>query len=454
MNFVLKNIYRCVSFAACISFFLYTAKMDAALSPQNHLRSSSIPETVATAYNYRSSLQALDYTIDAAHKQLAVDLSGYLPHISTEISFTKFPNVFSSNLFSPTTALTKTNKIFNLSCDLLLLDFAGPYAHYKISKQKIDIAQLHKESHKKRIRFEVEQTALNSWALKQKEKTIAALDNASIFSINNAKESKNIGLIDITQWSGQCAAFKQSGATIENYHEQVQQTLDTLNSFIESPTAYQPDDYATHDFIATAIEQAQQHPVEHYLELAYKNRSSLAIQDVHIKISCMEQSLLKKSYIPTVSLSVQVAKNSHDHGKLFISRFDKVAWGVFTNITWNFDGGTNAFKADQANAQILAAQSEKRALQVSITNEVQTTYYDLQQLLEQRNAQKTALLDAQTKYKRKQIEFETGLLSSLEQAQVDLDWANARFNFINIEVATAKKYRELLFVSGYPSHYI
>src|SRR5262249_52553655 len=163
-------------------------------------------------YNHRSSLQAHAYTIQAAEKQLAVDLSGYLPHVSAELSFTKFPNLFSSNVFSDFTSLTKTNKIFTVSCDFLLLDFAGPYAQYKVSKEKIEITRLQKERHKKNIRFNIEQSALNAWALQQKEKTAIALNNASTFTINSVQESKNVGLTNTIEWNTNYATYTQNQA--------------------------------------------------------------------------------------------------------------------------------------------------------------------------------------------------------------------------------------------------
>jgi hypothetical protein len=93
---------------------------------------------------------------------------------------------------------------------------------------------------------------------------------------------------------------------------------------------------------------------------------------------------------------------------------------------------------------------EQLDLSLAIQRDVKSTYYDLQSLLKEVEAEKANYIAAEALYIAQKHQYEVGQISEVEFTIAETNWKQAQYNLDQKSIIAEKKHRELLFNCGYP----
>lgn len=408
------------------------------LTPENAIK---------TAFKNRSILKIRTHEIEQAWNQSLVALSGLLPQIGVNTTLSKIK----PGQLGPHST--------NVGFSQLIWSFNGPLQDYFILRKTTDIAHAQKLLSYDNTRFNVENTLLNLFNTTIQRASIAALDRATHTRFAKAEVQNNVGFFSANQWEEEKALYAQDMANVLSYTDQYLRDENIFERSIAEQLTQQLDPLTTELFIRASIEKADQFPLDHWLERAHIHRKELLIKDEEIEQAEYIKHKSLGSYLPSASLFVNLNKlpsfvpSTCCNQNNCCDRVSPFEWRAGISFNWNFDGFGSAHQVSADEALILARIMEKRDISNNITIEVQTAYHDLQQLLKQLEAQKERTQQREIAFKQATIQLEVGIISPVEFENVQQDWEQSAFDLETVQIETARKYRDLLFKSGYPDDY-
>ncbi len=420
--------------------YSYTKSRKTLRLPKVILKPSfGLDNAVETAYQNRSSLAARKHRIRVAKNNALAQLSGYLPQAHVRTVLTKSVQ----SVFPPSQT--------QIDFSQLLLNFAGPIGEYLIARQDTHIAEIGELLEQDLIRFQVESGFLDFWNITHKEKTIALLEQAAEKQFQKAHNQDRVGLLSITQWHDEKALFAEDMSTVLSYEDERNRKQAIFEHAIEQTLLPPLHTQSTLNFLSDALEDAAIHSVDYYQVQAMQHRKELGIKDQEIIQEEYRKDFFERSYLPSVSLFTTI-----NNGQIstFIDGQNaiKTFWQVGFSVDWDFDGLGNAHRASAADAAVTAKMMEKYDVINTINLEVQTTFYERQELRKQLDAAKVRLEESESTYRLQKKQYEIGDISAVALAAAEQAWEQAQFDFQDLKVKTVIKERELQFRCGYPDN--
>ncbi len=395
----------------------------------------SLERALDIAYHNRSILHALDNTIKARKSSELEALSGYFPKFSLNSLVSQSQKQLNGEL-----SFKKHQQFFNF--EQLLYSFAGPLEQYQINQYTTAIARLQRNLKENAIQFEVEKNFLTLYSIHEKQKTIATLEKASRAQFARAKAQNSEQLLNADEWYKEKAAYATAIFTVDSYQEDRATTIATLNRSLETELLTPLNNLSTRLFIQASIAQATAHPLDFYIRNAFAYRKELAIQEEEIEQSKAQLRFFQRSYLPKFSFFTTIENGAISIPTSF--------WLLGIKISWEFDGLSSAYKAQEQKAAVESAIMAKKDTEQTITLEVQTAYLELQKLIKQLRAAYEEKERDRTIFTVKKKQYEIGELSAPDFSAACNDWENAQFVVTNLETIIAIKQRELLYSCGYP----
>lgn len=189
-------------------------------------------------------------------------------------------------------------------------------------------------------------------------------------------------------------------------------------------------------------------PLENYLEYAIHLRPDLAGKAWEVDRAEKTSSLLMHKYAPVINFSFNVVRFNFDTRAEGIIK--QLTFQLAISASWNFDSFSSAHEASAAEAETVSAKMEQLDLSLAIQRDVKASYYDLQALLKEVEAEKANYVAAESLYIAQKHQYEVGQISEVEFTVAETNWNLAQFTLDQKSINAEKKYRELLFNSGYP----
>jgi len=443
-------------------------------------RPSAVSELIHAALTNRSSLLARLYETKQRELESFAVLSGYLPQISlnaavmrgsrdivlnaaeSRVVYKMLPSgeivldpAKSRSVFETVSVFSK-NKLY-LRATQKLIDFAGPGQQYRIARQSKRIAEIDELLQADSVRYEVERDLIRMWKLTNKRCFIGSLGMAADSAIGREEERYAVGILDVPTIWGSRARFASIEAEIGRYKDDMSEALSNLSSSTELACPGPIDNNATHFFVDTALNFAQQHDLCFYLEQAEQNRKELQIREEQIIQAQYEEDFYKKSYLPTVNLALQVDRGGiiswfspAEFASNTLTRRRRPLWSVAIEFDWAFDGMANAHRARAAEYGVSRAIMEKNDTRRLVRQEIENSHAELGRRQKSMDAAQEALVAAQKTFAKQEAQYTLGLTSYVDFDIARQTLERADYDLLEAKSETAVAARELLFRSGYP----
>jgi len=304
------------------------------------------------------------------------------------------------------------------------------------------IARLQRDLRQDTVQFEVERNFLTLYSMLSKQKAIVALDSAAQTQFRRAQVQNNVQLLNADEWYKERAVHATARFIVDSYQNDCEKIAAALQRSVETPLLTPLNVASAKNFIRATIAQADAHPLDFYIHNAFAYRKELAIQDEEIEQSKAQMRFYQRAYLPKFSIFTTV-----ENGAISVpSSF----WLLGIKISWEFDGLSNVYKAEETKAVVQSAIMAKKDTEQAIALEVQTAYLDLQKLIKQLRAAYEELERDRIIFRTKKKQHEIGELATPDYTGAQKEWENAQFSVTDLETNVAIKQRELLYTCGYP----
>jgi hypothetical protein len=330
----------------------------------------------------------------------------------------------------------------------LLWSFAGPLQQYRIQKTTTNVNEQAERYHRIVIRQESEQTFLDSLLYVRYQDYIKALDVSSRSVFAEAINQNRIGFLSDPQWKQTEADFAVAQKTIFRYQDDLRSSFSFLERALSIPLLVEVRNEIPRLLTDHGLLKFEIIPLEKYLEYAIHLRPDIAGKAYEVDRAEKIGSLLMHKYAPVLHFSFNVTRFN----------FDTRAEGIIKQLTfqlaitanWQFDSFLSAHEASAAEADAIAAKMEQLDLCLAIQRDVKSSYYDLQSLIKEVDAEKVNYVAAETLFIAQKHQFEIGQISEVEFTVAETNWKLAQYNLDQKSINAEKKHRELLFNCGYP----
>jgi outer membrane protein len=387
----------------------------------------NLDEAVKIAIENRSILKAYKFATQASKESEKVAISGYLPQISA-LSTENF-STDSKGLQNSTT----------IKASQLLYSFAGPRQLKKIAHKGTEISKINEITQKDNVRFAVETAFLQTWLLQEKLKLIKKLNVTAKETIKKSEHQEKLQLLGQADWLKDASTYANNMANVYVYTDELysaQNDLDYLlgDSYIQNNNkpilTWNPK------------EPIKLKSLNYYYNKAFKNRTEIKLKQKELEQYQEYQNYYKKTYLPNVSVTGQV------------SRADQLkANNAGVTLSWQlFDGASNYYESQKANANKLKALQEKQSYIQKAKNEVQQAFHDLITLKKQLTANTVELRRAKNEFDLAKLNYKIGNISKVDLDNAKYNWENSKYAWLTTKVSTAIKQRELFYVCGYPNY--
>lgn len=384
----------------------------------------NINQAIKIAYENRPSLKAFKFAIQASEANEKTVISGYLPQLTFS-----YQGNYSNKYIDLSNRTT-------LQASQLIYSFSGS-ALKQIAQRGTDISKINERNHKDLIRYEVEVSFLQSWLLQEKNKTIKSLKKTAEETIKKSEHQNKLGLL------GQNECLKDRSTYAKNMSN-VYLFIDELSSSASQLKYLLGEGYNKKN---NYLEWNYKTPIKiyklgKYYKLAIKNRKEIKLKEKEAAKYNEYQKYYIKNYLPELSISGQVSK---------LGRLKSNNVGL--NLNWKlFDGASNFYLSEQANANRLKTLQEKEYYIQKIKSEVAKAYYSLMSYKKELVANNILLKQSKNDFNLAKLKYSIGTTSKVDFEVAKYNWENAKFGWLTAKINVAIKHSELLFACGYPSN--
>lgn len=417
----------------------------------------TMDEAVQIALQNKPDLKAYQYTIEESRIHSKQAIAGYIPTFA-----------ISGNL-SQTRGQTDPTLNVDFLANQLIYSFAGPIEQYRKAKKATKVSELLCSQAKNNIRHEVEKAFLECWKVQQQNKSIRSLKKSSESTYEKAAHSNKLELVDKRDWMQSTATHAQNLSIVDNYYEGAMISQKKLEFFMGQPVDLQiagikeiDSKYVNKKYHKIKLDliwndntsDFLSKPVEHYYELAFKNRDELKISDQNIGIAKDNMRIARGSRLPTVgvSLSAGTWKSFGDPtDEIIAARRRHNYQTVSANFSWNlFDGLVSYYQENEFHANMLKETLNKEQVKQQIKFEVEQAYYVLIQSQNNLKSKKFDLDRAKNDLTLQKQQFEIGNISKVELDSAQTDWETSYYSWLDNKIDVEIKKADLLFVCNYP----
>lgn len=349
---------------------------------------------------------------------------------------------------------TFPDRAVDFSVRQLLWSFSGPIQEYHLARTRTRIAQEQELFQKDKLRFGSEQTFLDVYLRIQEKNRIQALNVSSYAIFNLGNTNNEVGLLSATQWSRVQSTFTSDQAIVAQYTNTLNRAIGAFEFEVGEYFPYAHDDEYPCLEIPNGLCTFNPVSVEEYICQALHHRKEMHIKSWEIDQEERKRILAARSYIPTISLTFDVRRNTFgiDVAIGAVNQIDTIKqlnYAVGLQLDWSFDGGASIHEAQSIEAEMIALKFEQLNLAARIKRDVKVAYEELQVLLKEVEAEKARIITAEKQFKLQQNRFKVGQLSEVDAIIAKTEWENAQFQLTQRKITAEKKYSELLFLCGY-----
>ncbi len=389
--------------------------------------SLDIKKAVEIAYKNRPSLKALKFATQSYAYGEKVAISGYLPQLTLS-SGERFASGSKGAQNSTTIAASQ-----------LIYSFAGPERLKRIARKDTEISKLNELNHEDLVRNEVEISFLQTWLLQEKKKAIESLSFAAKQTINKSEHQDKLRLLGQNDWLKNSSTYASNMASVYMYVDDLSSSQSQLEYLLGDDFK---KDNKNPELIWDSKDEINIKALDYYQDLALKNRTEIQMKNKEIEKYEEYEKYYKYNYLPSFNLTGQA------------SRADQVkSNNIGVNLSWNlFDGSSNYYQSQQANASRLKALQERENYIQEIKYDVEKSFHDLLKYKKQLTAKDAALMQAENEYNLAKLNYKIGNISKVDLDNSMYNWENSRFDWLTAKVNVAIKQSELFFACGYPKN--
>lgn len=398
-------------------------------------------ELASITYANRPSLQAF---VEDIHRSAELE--------KKELALA-FPQIGISGLagktdFQALLELPYPSRQVRFGINQLIWSFAGPLQQYRIQKTTTNINEQAERFHRLEIRKESELTFLDALLNVRYNEYIKALDFSSRSSFEFARAQNEAGFFSGSQWKRAESNFATDQKNVLRYQYDLRKSFSVLERALSIPLLIEERNEIPRLLVDNGLLKFDVAPLETYLESAIHLRPDLAGKAWEVDRAEKRSSFLMHKYAPVINFSFNVVRfnfNTRDEGIV-----KQLTFQAAITASWNFDSFSSAHEASAVEAETVAAKMSQLDLSLSIQRDVKNTYYELQALLKEVEAEKLNYITQEAVYNSQKHQFEIGQISAGDLAIAATNWQQAQFTLDEKSINAEKKYRELLFSCGYP----
>jgi len=165
----------------------------------------------------------------------------------------------------------------------------------------------------------------------------------------------------------------------------------------------------------------------------YSDRKEYQFIDATNKLNEYNVKRYKFTYLPTVNLNSQFAKQAFRNQFNFFNKGDWFSsWNIGLNISIPiFDGFARASNVERARLQLKQTQNQLENLKLTIDDQVQNARNNFNAAIQILQSQRKNMELAEEVYNQSKKKYEAGLGSTIEITTAQTDLVTAQTNFIN-----------------------
>ncbi|MBD3273073.1 hypothetical protein GF385_01855 [Candidatus Dependentiae bacterium] len=393
----------------------------------------NMDKAVKIAHENRSILEALKYSTQASKYNEKVAISGYLPKL-----YLTSDEKFNTGIKGPKNNTT-------LQASQLIYSFGGPRQLKRAAKKGTEIAKLTERNQEDIIQYEVEIAFLQTWLLQEKKAVINSLNLSSKENIKKAEHQDELKLLGKNDWLKDASTYATNMSNVYLYIDELSNAQNQLEYLLG-------DVYSINKNNSKLIWNFK-NPIKiksliYYYTKALKNRKEIKLKQKEAEQYAENSKYYKKNYLPEISLTGQISRSSLISSRYYYGNKNN---SVGINLSWDlFDGASNYYESQKANANKLKALKEKSSYIKQVKNEVQKAYYELLKLKKQLIAKSVELRQAKNQFDLAKLKFKIGDISKVDFDTSKYNWQNNKFDWLTVKILTTMKQRELYFACGYP----
>jgi outer membrane protein TolC len=407
-------------------------------------------EAIAQALSYRPDLEAYYYAVQQGKFAAKQQLSGYYPHIQMTSYLSQAQH--QSSLKNGT----------EMRGDQLIYSWAGPLQAYKKAKKEMQVTECDREVMAQAIRYTVEKAFLETWFLQQQQGKFSSLDVSSKATFKRSKLEKNADLLDKKDWLRRVETHAVDASTIEGYSFDLSNAHKKLEFLIGTTLLEEKNDASKKgkdkELSFTTLQWETPSTVtleklETYYDLALKSRPEVKRDSKKIEVQESAYSLYRGQRLPEFAAYGRAGYDNQrvvDSGTTIGKRGDYTYHEFGFTMRWSiFDGLSTHYQEQQARVGKLKELLNREQTMINIKDQVSAAYYDVQNALTQKKAQKIKYMRAKNDFELNNLNFKQGLIAQDIYKQAETDWSSAQLDWLSINVSVAIKEQTLSYYCGY-----
>lgn len=425
---------------------------DASATPATKPSTLTMQEATAQALAYRPDLEAYFYAVEQGKFAAKQQLSGYYPHIqmTSYLSQAQHQNSFKNGT--------------EMRGDQLIYSWAGPLQAYKKAKKEMQVTECEREVMAQAIRYTVERTFLETWLLQQQQNKFTSLSVSSRATFKRSRMEKNADLLDKKDWLRRVETRAIDASTIEGYSfdlNSAHKKLEFLTGISLLEEKKETPKKKDQELSFTTLQWKMPKTValkdlDTYYTLALKCRPEVKRDSKKIEVQEAAYSLYKGQRLPEFAAYGRAGYDNQrtiDSGTTIgTRRGDYEFHEVGLTMRWSLlDGMATHYQEQQARVGKLKELLNREQTIINIKNDVSTAFFDLQNSLTQKKAQKIKYMRAKNDFELNSLNFKQGLTAQDIYKQAETDWSTAQLDWLSINVSVAIKEQTLLYYCGYPT---
>jgi len=422
---------KIVYFIALFGLMVSNQLIAKTLPPQS--KPLSLAQAVSLAHQEKPSLFSATEDIAVKRAEEKQAYSSYLPNITASAELSHDTNAGDSNEGLPASVLTidARSTFFDMT-----KAGAQKAAHFYV---KAAHAQRNDTSNK--IRYETETAFLSAWLLQKKVELIDLQKEIAELHFVQAATKKELALIDSTAFEAAILTKEKELALVTEYtneYNNAKAVLEkTIGISITTPLEWNPH----HALVIPSLERCLTN-AKLFRQDLQKNKYDTAASTQRYNQTCWELCPKGTAFATLAHASETDLGENYTRGTTLNAGL-KLNWALF-------DGTNYIFERDRRDALRLKSILDTNSLALDIKAEVETAYNDFCISKKELTPKNEAFKKAQLDFKAKELQYQTGLLSSLEFKTAFYTFKTIEFEWITAIVGVALKETLLNYRCGYP----
>lgn len=201
--------------------------------------------------------------------------------------------------------------------------------------------------------------------------------------------------------------------------------------------------------VETEVDFATEFDMEIIKNQALLKNADIEKANKNIKISKLDVNIVKKNFLPSLSINASYGVNGSIAEQGFIESSYSIGPRVGVTLNWNlFDGGSSIIQSRNALIARDKLKIQKEQVQKQIETEVENAYENYVNSLAIVELEQASLETNELNFQRSETAFKLGQSTSIQYREAQLNLMNARLNLNKARFAAKIAELEILKLSG------